>query len=48
LSELEKPYLEEVFVLENGSGLLIGNAALEENIDRDMVAGLLTAIKVFA
>lgn len=48
LSELEKPYIEEVFVLENGSGLLIGNAALEENIDRDMVAGLLTAIKAFA
>jgi hypothetical protein len=49
LSEINKPKVIEVFVIQNGSGLLIGNDSLDDKAtDRDMVAGLLTAIKAFA
>jgi hypothetical protein len=49
LSEINKPKVIEVFVIQNGSGLLIGDDSLDDKAtDRDMVAGLLTAIKAFA
>ncbi len=47
LSELDKPVIEEIHVIQRDSGLLIGSASLEKNIDRDVIAGMLTAIKSF-
>lgn len=48
LSELGKTKVEQVFIIEKGSGLLIANVSkVKENIDKDMIAGMLTAIKSF-
>jgi hypothetical protein len=47
LSELSKSKIEQVFVIEKGSGLLISSTSREESIDQDMIAGMLTAIKSF-
>ncbi len=47
LSELNKSKIEEVFIIEKGSGLLISSVSKEESIDEDMIAGMLTAIKSF-
>lgn len=47
LSLLNRPIIEEVFVIERDAGLLLGNASLSPTIDRDVVAGMLTAIKAF-
>ncbi len=47
LSNMGKPVMEEVFVIQRDSGLLIGNASLRDTIDKDAVAGMLTAIKSF-
>ena len=47
LSELTKPKLEEVFLIQNASGLLIGHASKKEHGDKDVVAGMLIAIKAF-
>lgn len=48
LSEMAKPNVEQVFIIEKGSGLLIANVSKsQENIDKDMIAGMLTAIKSF-
>lgn len=48
LSEMVKPKVEQIFIIEKGSGLLIANVSKsEENIDKDMIAGMLTAIKSF-
>jgi hypothetical protein len=41
------PYVEEVFVIQKNSGLLLGSAALYPSENRDAVAGMLTAIKDF-
>jgi hypothetical protein len=48
LSELAfKSRVEQVLVIEKNSGLLIGQYATTETIDKDMVSGMLTAIKSF-
>lgn len=48
LSEMTKPKVDQIFIIEKGSGLLIANVSKEEdNIDKDMIAGMLTAIKSF-
>lgn len=48
LSQMAKPIVEQVFIIEKGSGLLIANVSKnDDNIDKDMVAGMLTAIKSF-
>ncbi|AXG68526.1 hypothetical protein KORDIASMS9_00741 [Kordia sp. SMS9] len=48
LSELNKiSKVEQVLVIEKNSGMLIGQYAKEETIDKDMVSGMLTAIKSF-
>lgn len=39
--------VEEVFVIQKLSGLLIGSASAQKTVDRDVVAGMLTAIKGF-
>jgi hypothetical protein len=47
LSASNKSVLEEIFIIERDSGLLMASAALYPTIDRDVVAGMLTAIKAF-
>jgi hypothetical protein len=47
LSASNKSVLEEIFIIERDSGLLMASAALYPTIDRDVVAGMLTAIKSF-
>ncbi len=39
--------IEEIYVIQRNSGLLLGKAAREEVLDQDVVAGMLTAIKSF-
>lgn len=48
LKEVFEPIIEEVFVIEKDSGLLIGNFSRGNIADKDMVSGMLTAIKAFA
>jgi hypothetical protein len=47
LSEQRKPKLEQVFVIEKGSGLLLASTSGSNNVDEDMIAGMLTAIQSF-
>ncbi len=47
LSSLDTPIIEEIFVIQRDSGLLYGSATLYPTINRDVVAGMLTAIKSF-
>jgi hypothetical protein len=47
LASAEKPKVEEVFIIERESGLLKGSASLQPAFNRDVVAGMLTAIKAF-
>jgi hypothetical protein len=45
--EVFEPTIEEVFVIEENSGLLIGSYSRGNIADKDMVSGMLTAIKSF-
>jgi len=47
LQEQLQPKIEQLMVIEKGSGLIISKYSKTENIDEDMVAGMLTAIKSF-
>ena len=47
LSSLDEPVIEEIFIIQRDSGLLYGSAALYPSVNRDVVAGMLTAIKSF-
>lgn len=40
--------VEEAYVIAQHSGLLLGSASLHPTIDKDLIAGMLTAIKSFA
>lgn len=42
------PKVREAYVIEQHSGLLLGSASTQTVVDRDLVAGMLTAIKSFA
>lgn len=48
LQELAEPKIEQIMVIEKGSGLVISEYSKTNNIDQDMVGGMLTAIKIFA
>ena len=48
LQEVFEPIIEEVFVIEKDSGLLSGSYSRGNIADKDMVSGMLTAIKSFA
>lgn len=48
LENVFEPFIEEVFVIEKGSGLLKGSYSRGNIADKDMVTGMLTAIKAFA
>ncbi len=47
LSDIDSPIIEEIFVVQRDSGLLMGQASIRSTIDQDVVAGMLTAIKAF-
>lgn len=47
LSELSKPEIQQIFIIEKGSGLILTEYVKEETLDKDMLAGMLTAIKSF-
>lgn len=47
LSSIDDPIIEEVFIVQRDSGLLIGAASRNPTIDQDVIAGMLTAIKSF-
>jgi DNA-binding transcriptional MerR regulator len=47
IADIDKPVLEEVFFVQKNTGLLLGNATLNPTDNRDVVAGMLTAIKSF-
>lgn len=48
LKEEYKAYIEQVLVIEKGSGLVKASFSKSRTIDEDMLAGMLTAIKSFA
>ena len=48
LKEEYKAYIEQILVIEKGSGLLKASFAKTDTMDKDMMAGMLTAIKSFA
>lgn len=47
MSKLIEPKIEEIYVVEKNSGMLLGSFSKNHNIDQDMIAGMLTAIKAF-
>lgn len=47
ISNLYHPFVEEIFVIYKYSGVLIGSASLNNTVDKDIIAGMLTAIKSF-
>jgi len=47
LTSLAKFQIEEVYLIQKHSGLLIGIASREKTLDQDVIAGMLTAIKAF-
>ena len=47
ISELNEARINEVLVIEKGSGIMLGNYSLTDTIDKDMISGMLTAIKSF-
>lgn len=47
MSEFSRPKIQQVFIIEKGSGLIIASFSRSTTIDEDMIAGMLTAIKSF-
>ncbi|WP_395076290.1 cell envelope biogenesis protein OmpA [Flavobacterium sp.] len=45
--ELSNSKIEQIFIVEKGSGALLSSTSNDDSIDDDMVAGMLTAIKSF-
>ena len=47
LSELDTSKINEVFLIEKGSGILLAHYSLTDTVDKEMISGMLTAIKSF-
>ncbi len=47
MRNLDTPMIEEIYLIQRDSGLLMGSASLNSTIDKDVIAGMLTAIKAF-
>ena len=47
LKNLDRPKIEEVCLIQRDSGLLMGSASLNTMVDKEVIAGMLTAIKAF-
>ena len=48
LKEMDKYQIQEIYLIQRNSGLLFGSASKSINLDQDVIAGMLTAIKSFA
>lgn len=46
-AEMLDPKIELIYIIERDSGMLIASYTVEDTIDKDMLAGMLTAIKAF-
>jgi len=47
IQELAKTEIQEIFIIEKDSGILIANFSKANTIDKDVLSGMLTAIKSF-
>jgi len=47
MSNLDHPEIQEVYLIQRDTGLLLGSFSKEKNLDQDVIAGMLTAIKSF-
>lgn len=47
LQELAEPRIEEIFLIQKDSGILMGSYSRQKTMDQDMISGMLTAIKSF-
>jgi hypothetical protein len=47
ISELDAPVVNEIFIIQKGSGILLGNLSNTNIVDKEMISGMLTAIKSF-
>jgi len=47
IAEFDKASIHEVYIIERDSGILLGSYSRNNTIDRDMIGGMLTAIKGF-
>jgi hypothetical protein len=47
LANAQRPVIEEGFIIEQDSGILLAHYTRNDTIDEDMIAGMLTAIKSF-
>ena len=47
LTSLDKATIQEIYIIQRDSGILIGTASLKKTVDQDVIAGMLTAIKSF-
>jgi len=47
IAEFDKAEINEVYMIEKNSGILLGSYSRNNTIDRDMISGMLTAIKGF-
>ncbi|WP_339606523.1 hypothetical protein [uncultured Roseivirga sp.] len=47
ISKLIEPKIEEIFIVEKQSGMLLGSFSKNHSVDQDMIAAMLTAIKAF-
>ncbi len=47
MKDLIEPQMEEIFVIQQNSGILLGSYTRNNTLDQDMIASMLTAIKIF-
>ncbi len=47
LRDIASAQIEQVFLIEKDSGILLGSFSKKETVDQDMISGMLTAIKAF-
>lgn len=47
LANLSRSSVDEIYIIQRDSGLLIASASAKEMIDKELIAGMLTAIKAF-
>ena len=47
VQKANEPQIQEIFIIEEDSGILMASYSRKQSLDQDMVAGMLTAIKQF-
>ena len=47
IQKAREPQIQEIFIIEENSGLLMASYSRQKTMDQDMIAGMLTAIKSF-